>query len=123
MTNLNTAASRTAPKETVHLRSEFALAKIGTSWKGNGITAAAAAALEIGMLNAGGMLAYDKARTAVSRGFNVRRVDEKYWSTVSEAFNAGRHVTIKIPDLAELLGKIGFSPNERGKMSLPTNIA
>ena len=82
--------SAVAPKETAHSRGEFALAKISTNWKGNGVAAAITAASETGMLIAGNMVGYDKARTAVSRGFNVRLIDEKYWSTVYEAFQSGR---------------------------------
>jgi hypothetical protein len=54
---MNTATA----KETV--RSEIALAKIATSWKGSGVTAAVTAASEIGQLIAGNMVGYDKAQT------------------------------------------------------------
>jgi hypothetical protein len=91
----------TKPNETVHSRGEFALAKIGTHWKGNGVTAAVTAASEIGMLIAGNMVGSERARAVVRCGFDVRQVDEKWWSTVYEAFQSGRSSLVTNADLQE----------------------
>jgi hypothetical protein len=61
-------------------KNALALKAINDNWKGNGVGAATAAALDIGMLVAGCMLAYDKGKDNVLRGFEVRKVDEKWWS-------------------------------------------
>jgi hypothetical protein len=84
MTNSSAAsvASTTASEQTSHERGEFVLAKIATNWKGSSIDAAITAASQIGMSIAGNMVGYDKAQTAVRRGFDVRQVDEKWWPTV-----------------------------------------
>ena len=83
MTNSNTASAE-KPKND---KNALALKKINDAWKGNSVSAATTAALDIGMLVAGCMLSYDKAKDNVLRGFEVRRVDEKWWSTVYEAFS------------------------------------
>jgi hypothetical protein len=61
-------------------KNALALKKINDAWKGNSFEAARAAASDIGMLVAACMLAYDKAKDSVIRGFDVRQVDEK-WSS------------------------------------------
>jgi hypothetical protein len=52
-------------------KNALALKKINDAWKGNSDSAATTAALDIGMLVAGCMLSYDKAKDNVLRGFEV----------------------------------------------------
>jgi hypothetical protein len=82
-------------------KNALALKKINDAWKGNTVSAATTAALDIGMLVAGCMLSYDKAKDNVLRGFEVRRVDDKWWSTVYEAFQSGRSSLATTADLHE----------------------
>jgi AAA domain len=82
-------------------KNALALKKINDTWKGKSLQAARTAAFEIGMLNAGGMLAYNKADDFWRRGFEVRLVDEKWWSTVHEAFQSGRSSLVTMDDLLE----------------------
>jgi RecA-family ATPase len=76
------------PKESF-LQGERATAKICTKWKGNSELAAVTAATEIGRLT-GKIVGYERAKMAVQRGFDVRRVDEKHWQAVFGAFQNGR---------------------------------
>ena len=69
--------------------------------EGNSLDAARTAALELGKLTAGGMLAYHKADEFWKRRFAVRLVDEKWWSTVHEAFQSGRSSLLTMNDLLE----------------------
>jgi len=85
---------------TTHARAEFALAKIGTKWKGNSELAAVTAATEIGRLT-GKMVGYERAKMAVRTGFVVRRVDEKHWQAVSGAYQSGRATLSTLADLQE----------------------
>ena len=71
-------------------KNALALKAINDKWKGNSVAGATAAALDIGMLVAGCMLSYGNAKDNVIRGFEVRKVGEKWWSTVYEAFESGR---------------------------------
>jgi hypothetical protein len=80
-------------------KNALALKKINDSWKGSSVSAATTAALDIGMLVAACMLSYEKAKDNVLRGFEVRRVDEKWWSTVHEAFQSGRSSLATTPDM------------------------
>jgi hypothetical protein len=91
----------TAPKETAHARGELAIARIGKSWKGRGVTAAVTAASEIGQLIAGNFVGFERAKSAVQSGFNVRLIDEKHWPTVYEAFQSGRSSMVTNADLQE----------------------
>jgi hypothetical protein len=77
----------------------LALKKINDAWKGNSVGAATAAALDIGILVAGSMLSYEKAKDNVLRGFEVRQADEKWWSTVYETFQSGRSSLVTTADL------------------------
>jgi hypothetical protein len=91
-----------ASKETVHSRGEFALAKISTKWgRSKSEIVAATAALEIGQLIAGSFVGFERASTAVRRGFNVRLLDEKHWPTVYEAFQSGRSSPVTNAELRE----------------------
>jgi len=108
MNNSNSPAA-TSSKELPRL----ALAKINGSWKGNGVTAAVTAACEIGMLNAGNFMGYEEARDAVERGFTVRLVDEKYRSTVREAFQTGRASLVTHAELRERYNPVAANDNQR----------
>ena len=77
------------------------------------MTAAVAAACEIGMLVAGNMLGYEQAKDAVQRGFTVRLVDEKYWSTVYEAFHSGRSSLVSHAELRERFKPVAANDNHR----------
>jgi hypothetical protein len=94
-------------------KNALALKKINDTWKGNSVTAATAAALDIGMLVAGCMLSYDKAKDNVLRGFEVRRVDEKWWSTVYEAFQSGRSSLATTVDLHERFCSVAANDNSK----------
>jgi hypothetical protein len=91
----------------------LALATINATWKGKGVTAAVTAACEIGMLVAGNMVGYEQAKDAVQRGFTVRLVDEKYWSTVYEAFQNGRSSLVSLTDLRERFNPVAANDNHR----------
>jgi hypothetical protein len=82
-------------------KGEIALAKISNEWKGNGLTAAKNAAFEIGKLTAGGMLPYHKGDDFWRRRFTVQLVDEKWFSTVHEAYQSGRSSLVTMSDLFE----------------------
>jgi AAA domain len=82
-------------------KGEFVLAKISTNWKGSTLDAARTAAFEIGKAAAGGMLAYSKADDFWKRRFTVQLVDEKWWSTVREAFHSGYSSLVTMDDLLE----------------------
>jgi hypothetical protein len=94
-------------------KNALALKKINDAWKGNSVSAATAAALDIGMLVAGCMLSYDKAKDNVLRGFKVRLVDEKWWSTVYEAFQSGRSSLATTADLHERFCSVATNDNHR----------
>jgi hypothetical protein len=78
-----------SPKQNGRSKVDAALAQISNAWKGNSLNAARTAAFEIGMLNAGGMLAYNKADEFWKRRFAVQLVDEKWWSTVKRCMRTG----------------------------------
>jgi RecA-family ATPase len=80
-------------------RGQIVLNRIGNEWKGNGLTAAKNAAFEVGKLVAGGMLAHYRADDFWKRRFEVQLIDEKWWSTVHEAFQSGRSSLVTIDDL------------------------
>jgi hypothetical protein len=80
-------------------KNEIALKKINDTWKGNSLEAARTAAFDIGMLVAGCMLAYDKAKDNVRRGFEVRLIDDKWRSTVNESFESGRSSLVTTAEL------------------------
>jgi RecA-family ATPase len=102
------AAANTAPKS----KGEFALAQISKKWKGSSLEAARTAAFDTGALNAGGMLAYDKADEFWKRRFVVQLVDEKWWSTVHEAFQSGRSSLVTMNDLLEKYFPVAANDNE-----------
>ncbi len=94
-------------------KNALALKKINDAWKGNSVSAAYSAAMDIGMLVAGCMLSYDKAKDNVLRGFEVRRVDEKWWSTVYEAFQSGRSSLATTADLHERFCSVAANDNSK----------
>jgi hypothetical protein len=100
MASLSAASAEVAPKLKPD-NGKIALNKISHEWKGNSISAAFAAAFEIGRLNAGGMLAYNKADEFWKRRFKAQLVDEKWWSTVYEGFQSGRSSLVTMNDLLE----------------------
>jgi hypothetical protein len=102
--------SNSIPKKS---NGEIALAKISKLWKGNSSTAAKDAAFEIGKLTAGGMLAYHKADDFWKRRFEIQLVDEKWWSTVHEAFQSGRSSLVTMDDLLEHHFPVAANDNER----------
>jgi hypothetical protein len=81
--------------------------------EGNGVSAACSAAMDIGMLVAGCMLSYEKAKDNVLRGFEVRRVDEKWWSTVYENFQTGRSSLATSADLHERFCSVAANDNTK----------
>jgi hypothetical protein len=105
----------TADKKTD--KNALALKKINDSWKGSSVSAATTAALDIGMLVAACMLSYEKAKDNVLRGFEVRRVDEKWWSTVHEAFQSGRSSLATTPDMhARFCAPLAANDNSKGRL-------
>jgi AAA domain len=105
------ADSITTPQKT-RSKGEIALSKISIAWKGNNLTAAKDAAFEIGRLTAGGMLAYHKGEEFWKRRFKVQLVDEKWWSTVHEAFQSGRGSLTTMDDLLEQYFHVAANDNE-----------
>src|ERR1700687_6084079 len=101
LSTVSLAASIATPKKTSRPKADCALAKISNAWKGNSLAAAKDAAFEIGKLAAGGMLAYHKADEFWKRRFKVQLVDEKWWSTVHEAFQSGRSSLVTLDALFE----------------------
>jgi hypothetical protein len=91
----------------------LALSTIHSAWKGNNVTAAVTAALDIGMLVAGNMLGWYEAKDAVTRGLAVRLVDEKYWSTVYEALQSGRASLVSHAELRERFKPVAANDNHR----------
>lgn len=59
------------------------------------------------------MLSYEKAKDNVLRGFDVRRVDEKWWSTVYEAFQSGRSSLATTSDLHERFCSVAANDNTK----------
>jgi AAA domain len=106
------ADSIAAPKTTSRSKGEIALSKISIAWKGNSLDAARTAAFELGKLTAGGMLAYHKADEFWKRRFAVQLVDEKWWSTVHEAFQSGRSSLVTMNDLLEQYFPVAANDNE-----------
>jgi hypothetical protein len=94
-------------------KNALALKAINDRWKGNSVSAATAAALDIGMLVAGCMLAYGKAKDNVLRGFEVRKVDEKWRSTVYEAFESGRSSLVTTAELHERFCSVPANDNTK----------
>jgi hypothetical protein len=113
MTASSTASAETAPSPAQRELPRLALAAISSAWKGNGVTAAVAAACEMGMLVAGNLIGYEQAKDAVQRGFTVRLVDEKYWSTVYEAFQSGRSSLVSHAELQERFKPVVANDNHR----------
>jgi hypothetical protein len=105
------AETTTAPAQRELPR--LALSAIHSAWKGSGVTAAATAALDIGMLVAGNILGWDEAKQAVERGCVVRLVDEKYLSTVYEALQSGRASLVSHADLRERFKPVAANDNQR----------
>jgi hypothetical protein len=101
------SAASAVSKTTGPSKGEIALTKISTAWKGNSLDAARTAAFEVGKLTAGGMLAYHKGDEFWKRRFKVQLVDEKWWSTVHEAFQSGRSSLVTMDDLIQQY----FSPS------------
>jgi hypothetical protein len=112
MASLSTASAEVASKPK-NDKNTLALKRINDAWKGNSVSAATAAALDIGMLVAGCMVPYEKAKDNVLRGFEVRRVDEKWWSTVYEAFQSGRSSLATTADLHERFCSIPANDNTK----------
>jgi hypothetical protein len=105
--------SSTASSNTRHDRSELILTMIGKNWKGKDVGAAVTAASDIGMSVAGNMVAYERAKSAVSCGFTVRQLDEKWWPTVSEAFQSGRSSPMTNAELRERYFSTAANDNHR----------
>ncbi len=101
----------TTPKK-IRSNGEIALSKISIAWKGNSLEAAKAAAFDIGALNAGGWLAYNKADEFWKRRFKDQSVDEKWWSTVHEAFQSGRGSLTTMDDLNQKYFPVAANDNE-----------
>jgi hypothetical protein len=102
-----------APKKEPPTHADIALAKISSAWKGNSLDAARTAAFDIGMLNAGGMLAYNKADEFWKRRFATQQIDEKWWSTVHEAFQSGRSSLVTMADLIERYSPVAANDNTK----------
>jgi hypothetical protein len=113
MASLSTASADSIVKPKINKNASLALNKINNAWKGNSVGAATAAALDIGMLVAGCMLSYEIAKDSVLRGFEVRRVDEKWWSTVYEAFQSGRSSLVTTADLHERFCSVVANDNTK----------
>ncbi len=58
------------------------------------------------------MLAYHKADEFWKRRFAVQLVDEKWWSTVHEAFQSGRSSLVTMNDLIEQYFTVAANDNE-----------
>jgi hypothetical protein len=112
MTNSSTASAVSiSPKKSSRSNGEIALAKISSTWKGNSLDAARTVAFEVGKLTAGGMLAYYKGDEFWKRRFEVQLVDEKWWSTVHEAFQSGRSSLVTMDDLIEQYFTVAANDN------------
>jgi RecA-family ATPase len=105
-------ADSTTPKPDGRTNVDFAIAKISNAWKGNSLEAARTAAFEIGKLSAGGMLAYHKADDFWKRRFDVQQVDEKWFSTVHEAFQSGRGSLVTMNDLLAQYFPVAHNDNK-----------
>jgi hypothetical protein len=112
MASLSTASADSIVASKKKSNGEIALDKISKAWKGNGLTAAKDAAFEIGRLTAGGMLAYHKGDEFWKRRFGVQQVDEKWWSTVHEAFQSGRSSLVTMDDLIEQYFSVAANDSE-----------
>jgi RecA-family ATPase len=102
----------TAANEAMYERAEFAIAKIGTKWKGKSELAAVTAAAETGRLS-GKLIGYDRAKMFVRTGFTVRQVDEKHWQTVSGAFQNARGTLSTYAELWEEYFSAAANDNQR----------
>jgi AAA domain len=107
------ASLNSAPSTLKIDKGAIALKRINDGWKGNSVSAAAAAALDVGMLVAGNLLSYENAKNAVQRGFTVRLVDERWWSTVHEAFQSGRSSLATSTDLVSRFVTIPANDNTK----------
>jgi hypothetical protein len=90
-------------KQTAFERGEFVLNKIAAQWSKNNksVSAAVTAAGEIGRAHVGNFVDYERAESAVERGFNARLIDKKYWSEVYGAFQNGRGSLVTNAELQE----------------------
>jgi hypothetical protein len=79
--------SRTTP-------GEIAATRIISAWKGDFVADACTAATQIGLLNSGNMLGYDRATNILKLNFEANKLDDIHWSTIYEAFQNGRSTVI-----------------------------
>jgi len=70
--------------------SETYVRKILADWHGNHLADACTAAMNIGLVHSSGLLSFDRAKEALSKGLIDHGVDDLHWSTVNDAFQIGR---------------------------------
>jgi AAA domain len=78
----------------VHEKGELAARTILGQWKGSALADACVAALQLGLLNAGNLLAYHRCRQLLQANLDLHKVNEDRWPEVMSVFHQGRDTII-----------------------------
>ncbi|WP_050044738.1 AAA family ATPase [Bradyrhizobium sp. LTSP849] len=78
----------------LHQNGEVAARTILGQWKGPALADACVAALQLGMLNAGNLLAYHRCRHLLEVNLDLHKVNEDRWPEVLSVFHQGRDTLI-----------------------------
>jgi len=78
----------------LHQNGEMAARTILGQWKGPALADACVAALQLGMLNAGNLLAYHRCRHLLEVNLDLHKVNEDRWPEVLSVFHHGRDTII-----------------------------
>ncbi|MDH2354894.1 AAA family ATPase [Bradyrhizobium sp. SSUT112] len=78
----------------LHQNGEVAARTILGQWKGPALADACVAALQLGMLNAGNLLAYHRCRQLLESNLDLHKVNQDRWPEVLSVFHQGRDTII-----------------------------
>lgn len=91
---------------------EIAATRIIANWKGDFVADACIAATQIGLLQSGNMLGYDRAINILRLNFDARRVGDIHWSTVYQSFQNGRATVISNIELRKQFLPVAANDNK-----------
>jgi AAA domain-containing protein len=93
------------------LDGERAASKVISEWKGTSVFAACNAAYQIGMIHAGGLLAYERAKNLVEINFDIKKIDKEHLSKAQDAFQSGRSTAISSHEVKDSFFKVAADDN------------
>jgi hypothetical protein len=87
--------------------------KVLSDWRGNHLSDACGAAINLGMLHSSGVLGYERSKEILQQGLSDRGVDDIHWSTVNDAYQIGRCSVINPTEARQRFFPVAANDNKK----------